>query len=153
MSKNVFSFLVLYFIGVFFFVFPSEFMEVLIYRVFLVMNRSEVSHGIQGSGSSIAVTWSLVYVPAPFVMMHCEKQQKFCLSRVFHYQLRYEWRSGTKSVYQRRCLKANELPLSTKVCLIDKRPSLTIFPVDSELILAWLVVGRLSKGHTTSFGI
>ena len=56
MSKNVFSFLVLCFIGVFFFVFPSEFMEVLIYRVFLVMNRSEVSHGIQGSGSSIAVT-------------------------------------------------------------------------------------------------
>ena len=48
----------------------------------------------------------------------------------------YEWRSGTKSVYQRRCLTANELPLSTKVCLIDKRPSLTISPIDSELILA-----------------
>jgi len=90
MSKNVFSFLVLHFIGVFFFVFPSEFMEVLIYRVLVVMNRRELSHGIQGSGSSIAVTGSLVYVPAPFVMMHCEKQQKSGLSLVFHYQLRYE---------------------------------------------------------------
>lgn len=56
MSKNVFSFLVINFIGVFFFVFPSEFMEVLIYRVFLMMNRRELSHGIQGRGSSIAVT-------------------------------------------------------------------------------------------------